>query len=230
MDDASTPHTGARAGDEIQEQGYGKTQWLKVDLNLSCFSFDVPRIILPQIIVYIILPADYSSRKETTMTDTSAPDLTDDCMLDSNADEKPSTLVLLLCMDDDLDGLTDLLFHGDSQKVREDAALAIGMLVGAEAVGPFIDLFAEDDHDLRMAASWGLSAIGTPAVDGLIAALAAEDAGIRMWAAYTLGAIGHCKAESALGTALKDEDAGVRWWASWALDQILQRHGCCNGC
>lgn len=163
------------------------------------------------------------------MDNPAGPDFSDDT-LPVETDIAPSPEVLACAVDSDLDSLADLLFHGETQKVREDAALAIGMLTGEEAVGPFIGLFAEDDHDLRMAASWGLSAIGTPAVDGLIAALSAEDAATRMWAAYTLGAIGHCKAEFALDRALKDEDAGVRWWASWALDQILQRHGCCNGC
>ncbi|WP_342676192.1 HEAT repeat domain-containing protein [Methanofollis sp. UBA420] len=163
------------------------------------------------------------------MDNSAGPDLSDDTLPVEN-DVAPSPEVLDRAVADDLDGLTDILFHGQTQKVREDAALAIGMLMGAEAVGPFIELFAEDDRDLRMAASWGLSAIGTPAIDGLIAALSAEDAATRMWAAYTLGAIGHCKAEVALGKVLKDEDADVRWWASWALDQILQRHGCCNGC
>ncbi|WP_298668789.1 HEAT repeat domain-containing protein [uncultured Methanofollis sp.] len=163
------------------------------------------------------------------MDNTAGPDFSDDTLPVEN-DVAPSPRVLALAVGNDIDGLTDLLFNGSSQKVREDAALAIGMLVGEEAVGAFIGLFAEDDRDLRMAASWGLSAIGTPAVDGLIAGLSAEDAGTRMWAAYTLGTIGHSKAEFALGRALKDEDADVRWWASWALDQILQRHGCCSGC
>ncbi|WP_067050531.1 HEAT repeat domain-containing protein [Methanofollis ethanolicus] len=163
------------------------------------------------------------------MDNSAGPEFSDDT-LPVEIDVVPSPEVLECAVDNDLDSLTALLFHGESQKVREDAALAIGMLMGEEAVGAFIGLFAEDDRDLRMAASWGLSAIGTPAIDGLIAALSAADAATRMWAAYTLGAIGHCKAEVALGKVLKDDDADVRWWASWALDQILQRHGCCNGC
>lgn len=163
------------------------------------------------------------------MDDSAGPDFSDDT-LPSDLDAAPSPEVLDRAVDDDLDGLTDLLFHGQSQKLREDAALAIGMLMGEKAVGPFIGLFSQEDRDLRLAASWGLSAIGTTAVDGLIAALSAEDTHTRMWAAYTLGTIGDCKAEFALGETLKDEDDGVRWWTSWALDQILQRRGCCRGC
>jgi len=146
-------------------------------------------------------------------------------------DEAPSTEVMERCMETDLDSLVELLFNGGSRNVREDAALGIGMLMGSDAVEPFIGLFAHEDPEIRMTASWGLTAIGGPAVDGLVAALSEEDAGIRKWAVYTLGFIGSCRAETALAQMVDDEDPDVRWWAAWALDRILQMHGtCCSGC
>ena len=146
-------------------------------------------------------------------------------------DEVPSTDVMERCMEKDLDGLVDLLFNGGSRNVREDAALGIGMLMGSDAVEPFIALFVHDDPEIRMVASWGLTAIGMPAVAGLIAALSEDDSRIKKWAIYTLGFIGDCRAETALSYLTHDEDSDIRWWAEWALDRILQMHGtCCSGC
>ncbi|EJG06875.1 PBS lyase HEAT domain protein repeat-containing protein [Methanofollis liminatans DSM 4140] len=146
-------------------------------------------------------------------------------------EEVPSTEVMERCVEQDLDGLVDLLFNGGSRNVREDAALAIGILMGDDAIEPFIGLFAHEDPEIRMVASWGLNAIGAPAVGGLVAALSNEDAIIRKWAVYTLGFIGGCRAERALAQMVDDEDPDVRWWAAWALDHILEMHGtCCSGC
>lgn len=146
-------------------------------------------------------------------------------------EDVPSVEVTDRCMDSDLDGLVALLFDGDTRTVREDAALGIGMLMGGDAVEPFIGLFVHDDPEIRMAASWGLTAIGAPAVAGLIAALSNDDTRIKKWAVYTLGFIGDCRAETALADMTHDEDPDVRWWAEWALDRILQMHGtCCSGC
>lgn len=156
-------------------------------------------------------------------------DLSDET-LPIETDLAPTPEVLDCAVENDIDGLTDYLFNGESQKIREDAALAIGMMMGEEAVEAFIELFRHEDRHLRMAASWGLSAVGAPAVNELIAALAEGDAPTRTWAAYTLGSIGHCKAERPLTRALKDEDPQVRWWAGWALDQILQQHSTCSSC
>ncbi|WP_265581257.1 HEAT repeat domain-containing protein [Methanofollis aquaemaris] len=166
---------------------------------------------------------------QPSMQNPANPDLSDDT-LPVETDVAPSPEVLDCAVENDLEGLTDYLFNGESQKIREDAALAIGMMMGEQAVEAFIELFSQENKDLRMAASWGLSAIGTPALNRLIVALAEGDTVTRTWAAYTLGTIGHCKADTPLTEALKDEDPQVRWWAGWALDQILQRHGTCSSC
>ncbi|MBP2145302.1 HEAT repeat protein [Methanofollis sp. W23] len=157
------------------------------------------------------------------------PNLTDEALPVEN-DLTPTPEVLDCAVENDLEGLTAYLFHGESQKVREDAALAIGMMMGESAVEAFIELFSQEDRHLRLAASWGLSAVGAPAVTSLIAALAEGDTPTRTWAAYTLGSIGHSSAESPLAGALEDENPQVRWWAGWALDQILQRQSTCSNC
>lgn len=68
--------------------------------------------------------------------------------------------------------------------------------MGNDAVEPFIGLFAHENPEIGMTASWGLTVIGAPATDGLITALSDEDARIRKWAAYTPGFIGNSRAES----------------------------------
>lgn len=142
----------------------------------------------------------------------------------------PSREVMERCMEEDLDGLVDLLFNGGSREIREDAALAIGMLMGEDAVEPFVSLFAHEDPEIRMVASWGLTAIGGTAVPALIGALSDDDPLVRKWGVYTLGFIGGCRAEKALAEMLHDRDPDVRWWAAWALDHIMQMHGTCCGC
>ncbi|TAJ44753.1 HEAT repeat domain-containing protein [Methanofollis fontis] len=156
------------------------------------------------------------------MPDRSVHDVTEDA---------PSDEALRLSESGDLDGLTALLFTGDTPKLRQDAALGIGMLAGEAAIAPFIDLFSHEDRDIRMAASWGLSAIGSLAAASLAIALDDDDRQVRLWAAYTLGFTGTWREEAALQKTCHDPDPDVRRWAAWALERIERMNRpCCSGC
>jgi hypothetical protein len=100
----------------------------------------------------------------------------------------------------DVKGLLKALAH-KNEKVRAEAARALGELRDASAVGALVLLLDDESPLVRGAASDALVCIGKPAVDALIAQLARVDGadGWRYWrgasyAALALGKIGDARA------------------------------------
>jgi len=120
----------------------------------------------------------------------------------------------------DVEGLIKALKYSLDMEIRGEAALALGEIGDARAVGPLTQAL-KDKNDFFVAdVEEALVKIGEPAVEPLIQALKDEDSGVRWAAAATLGEIKDERAVAPLIQALKDGGRGVRWQAAMALVEM----------
>ena len=109
----------------------------------------------------------------------------------------------------------------DNERVRSEAADALGLIGDAAAVRPLIDRWGDDDRFVCEAAAKALGAIGdTAIVLPLVDRLGNDDNKVRQAAATALGAIGNTVAVLPLVDRLGDEDRYVREAAAMALRAI----------
>jgi HEAT repeat protein len=103
-------------------------------------------------------------------------------------------------------------------RVKRNAALALGELHIEKAVIPLMNLMKEDDECLRAIAASSLGLIGDKqAVEALIIALSDISENVRTIAASSLGYLGDSKSIPLLEKALQDENKSVRETAGAAL-------------
>lgn len=119
-------------------------------------------------------------------------------------------------------------FHTVISKLKDEyidgrwrAAIALGRIGDAEAVGPLIEALRDKNKMVRGAAAEALGKIGNAqAVEPLIAALKDKDEFSREMAAKALGDLDNSKAVDPLIEALKDKEANVRKSAVVSLEKI----------
>jgi len=113
-----------------------------------------------------------------------------------------------------------LLNVNSVEKLRQDAAQALGQIGDSRAVEPLIVALADKNAEGRRRAAEALGRIGDDrAVEPLIVALADMNNKDRQWAAEALGNIGK-PAVGQLLVALKDDNPDVRALAASTLEQI----------
>jgi HEAT repeat protein len=106
-------------------------------------------------------------------------------------------------------------------RVKRNAALALGELRIEKAVPPLMNLMKDDDECLRAIAASSLGLIGDKlAVASLIEALNDRSETVRIIAASSLGYLGDTKAIPPLEKALHDENKTVRKMAEEALSKL----------
>jgi len=116
--------------------------------------------------------------------------------------------------------LLDELAGGDFS-TRAGAALALGLVGDAAAVGPLLEALKRDDPLLRQNAIWALMRLKDErAVEPLIAELKRELSWSRVDAAIALGQLGDRRAVRPLCDALSDDDALVRVGSAVALGML----------
>ncbi|MBN2242600.1 MAG: HEAT repeat domain-containing protein [Acidobacteria bacterium] len=119
-----------------------------------------------------------------------------------------------------LQNLVARLQEGDSYE-RQRAAIALGNLDDAAAVGPLIGALKDEDPFVRNFAARSLGDLGDGrAADALIRAMDDENLLVRRSAAEALGRIGDAEAVDALIEAAKDGNAIFRRSAIEALGRI----------
>ena len=105
----------------------------------------------------------------------------------------------------------------DNASIRQGAAMSLGKLGDARAIGPLIRLLV-DEWLVRVKAIAALVTIGEPAVKPLLKALENDHSLIRAGAVESLGEIGDSRAIEPLVKALADENLAVRSSAAGVLE------------
>jgi HEAT repeat protein len=114
--------------------------------------------------------------------------------------------------------------RNESPVVRDNAALALGLIENADAVDPLASLLGDDATRVRTRSAWALGMIeDSKGVEPLLRALQDSDAEVRGQAAWALGMIEHASAVEGLSRAMSDPDEGVREQAAWGLGMIEDR-------
>jgi hypothetical protein len=109
----------------------------------------------------------------------------------------------------------------ENDKVRMQAATALGEIRSPHAIGPLIAALKDKNSDVRKMAASALGKIGNPAVQPLIAVLQKhENPNVREMAAGALGMIKDPRSVRPLMGALKDDNSDVRSEAAAALGKI----------
>jgi HEAT repeat protein len=107
--------------------------------------------------------------------------------------------------------------RSDDRDAAVGAAVALGRMKEAKAVGPLVDLLAAHDLYVREQAIEALVAIGKPSVGPLVKALGSSDVAARRSAVVALGRLGDGEAAAALVKLLGDSDPVTRQSAMVAL-------------
>ncbi len=121
----------------------------------------------------------------------------------------------------DVEPLIQALKYED-RMIRASAAMALGHLGDARAVGPLIQTLKDDEDWLvRTSSAEALGKLNdTRAIEPLIKAFKDEDSGVRLYAAEALAELNDTGAVDLLIQALKDEDPEVRYYAARALGKL----------
>jgi HEAT repeat protein len=123
-------------------------------------------------------------------------------------------------------GAVALAAHLASKRrnVRKAAVFELGQMgmVAAEHASGLAGLLTDSDEQVRKAAGWALTKMGTAGAVALAERLTDKERHVRKDAAESLGMMGSVAAEhsKALAGLLTDEDAGIRWAAVWALGKL----------
>jgi HEAT repeat protein len=121
----------------------------------------------------------------------------------------------------DIAGLLTALHYKRDQRVRADAARALGVAVAPYAVPALIEALRDEYDYVRVAAAEALGQIADQnAVTPLIGALEDECGGVRKVAAIALGRVNERQAAPSLIEALSDDDWAVRRAAAEALGEL----------
>jgi len=119
--------------------------------------------------------------------------------------------------------LLDELAGGDFS-TRAGAALALGLVGDATAVGPLLEALKKDDPLLRQNAIWALMRLKDErAIEPLIAELRRDFSWSRVDAAIALGHLGDRRAVRPLCDALSDNDVLVRLASAVALGMLADK-------
>jgi hypothetical protein len=103
-------------------------------------------------------------------------------------------------------------------QVREQAALGLALVPGAEIIDPLLNALGDSDSQVREKAAIGLAfRRGARVVEPLLKAMNDSDAQVREKVAIALGASGDPRAIGALEKALDDPDSQVREKAASGL-------------
>jgi len=123
--------------------------------------------------------------------------------------------------------LRNLGWGNATEELRQEAAIALGQIGSAEAIGALSTALGDENVYLRVRAVDALEQIGDPrAVEPLVTALQDEDAGVRARAAAALGNIGDPRAVEPLIAILQDEDRSIDWWkVYWKAVEALGKIG-----
>ena len=107
-------------------------------------------------------------------------------------------------------------------RVREGAAVALGLLRDPAAIGPLENTVTDPQGEVRWAAAGSLCKFGRKAIDPLAARLAGADPAERLKAAVILGYLRDKRCTKPLIGALGDSDASVRKSAAEALGRSAE--------
>lgn len=108
----------------------------------------------------------------------------------------------------------------DDVTERIEAAEKLGTIKDETSINALMDLFDDDNPEVRLQAAKSLAEIGDLVLKPLIRALRIEEGNSRRYATYALKEIGDSSAVRSLIKALKDDDWGVRKFSAQSLGEI----------